>query len=169
MSDLESRTESLAERGEPPMDAGESIEQPLEFGVGSIVMRRRRGVESSRVAVELSPEQLGQLALQFAAVVAQKEEAPPPDRPMLGELSGAWLERIRTKRVKPKNEERLAQLLRPLYLEDEATLSASGIEDHLAELLRGGLSPTTVNKVLATGRRIVAQASRNGACLDRRK
>ena len=114
-------------------------------------------VESPRVAVELSSEQLSQLALQFAAAVA----GPTPERPMLGELAGAWLEHIRPLRVAPANEERLLKHLRALFLEDETTLTPAAVERHLLTL-RAVLAPSTCNKVLATGRRVVRHAMAEG-------
>jgi len=60
-----------------------------------------------------------------------------------------WLETIKPKRVVPENEVRLARHLRPLFLEDEASLSAAAVEQHLLSL---DLAPATRNKVRTVGR-----------------
>lgn len=149
MSDALGRSDGLVGRDGPAADVAEL---PLGMTVSNVVSVRRE--ESARVAVELSEAQLAQLALQFAAAVAQPQAV---ERPLLGELAGVWMERIRPVRVKPQNEERLLQHLVPLFLEDESTLTASMVEDLLV-VLRRTLSPSTCNKVLATGRRVVALA-----------
>jgi integrase len=119
------------------------------------VVRRE---ESERVAVELSPEQLSQLALQFAAAVGQPEK-PPLERPMFGELADAWLAKVQPLRVAPDAEARLVRHLLPLFLDDEETLTAAGIEEAL-HALAPTLSASSRNKVLGAGRKVVDEALR---------
>jgi integrase len=111
--------------------------------------------------VELSASQLSQLALQFAAAVAPQQQ-PAPDLPLFGELAHAWYARIAPTRVLPANERRQLELLRVFSLEDETTLTAGDIEVHLEQLGRElHLKPGTLNKVQATGRRVIEEAQRN--------
>lgn len=163
MSGVSAREGALAWRGEPAHGEGPR-ELPPEAVVGELVRRD----ESARVAVQLSDSQLRQLALEFAAVMGQPavppqppQPPPPPELPFFGELCAAWYEKVAPTRVVPENERRQLELLRPLSLEDESTLTAARIEAHLDQLGREkGLSPSTLNKIQATGRRVVEEAQR---------
>ena len=160
MSDQQGRKTPLAWWGEPASGAGPD-EVPLESGVGKISVRP---VESPRSVPLLSEAQLAQLAFDLAERLKPPDAPPPPDRAMFGELAHAWFERVRTKRVDPKNEERAIARLRDLFLEDETTLTAPMIEALLETLTITGtsepISASTRNKIIATGRRIIAEAQR---------
>lgn len=108
--------------------------------------------ESARMVLGVD---IDQLALALAERMKQAQE--PKDRPPFGELAHAWLERVGPTRVAPGNDKRLVAHLLPLFLEDEASLTAGMVDDHLASLT-SKLSPSTINKVRGAGRSIVADA-----------
>lgn len=124
-----------------------------------------------------SPRDYGGIDIdQLALALVEKMRGPEPERPMLGELAETWLAHIAPRRVAPDNERRLVAHLRPLFLEDEASLTVGAVVALLDSLERGGLSPVTVNKVRACGKHLIehAQAHRrwsgpNPFALARRK
>jgi integrase len=150
----------IAERSDPARRELERREEPLEFGVGSLSVR----VESPKTVAILSDEQLSQLALDLAARLKPPDEAPPPDLAMFGELAHLWLARVGPKRVEPKNEQRDVERLRPLFLEDERTLTAGMVEALLERqvVAKTGkpIGAGKRNKLIATGRRIIEFAQR---------
>lgn len=110
--------------------------------------------ESPRLAVTLSQEQLGQLALQLGAALR------PPARqlPALETLLGEWLQTIALVRVRAGEEDRHAKRLAPLYAETEETLTAAGVTRLLRVLVAGGLAPSSVNKVRSVGKMAIDHA-----------
>lgn len=152
MSDPRGRKPPVTRRGDsdlPPV--GGEVLPPERVVVGRLEAREASPREAT---LRLSPEDLGQLALQLGQVMRAQAE---PERPPLGELMHAWLERIASRRVAPGNEARLVAHLRELFLEDEGTLTAAMVDEHLAGLMPA-LSPSTVNKVRGVGRQAVADA-----------
>lgn len=128
----------------PEQPQGEAVE-------GSIAVRS----ESPREFV-LSESQLNQLKLHLGEVLRPE---PEPELPMFGELAAVWLASIATKRVEPRNEERQLKHLRLFFLENERTLLASAVDDHLSRLVASGaLSASTANKVRNAGRLAVDHA-----------
>lgn len=104
-----------------------------------------------------------QLEAQFEKLKSELLEAlRPPEQlelPLFGELLDEWLQAIRPKRVEPENEVRLSRHLRDLFLDDEASLSAGQIAQHLAAL--PGLSASSRNKVRSVGRLTIEHARAN--------
>lgn len=81
------------------------------------------------------------------------------EAPLFGELAFAWLTHVRPIRVDPDGETRLVRHLRALFLETEETLTGLGVELHMRHLLyTADLGAKYINKVQATGRRIVRHA-----------
>ncbi len=158
MSDTERKYRSLAERqGEPPSRSSRDARLPGgSVSSGSIEVRGEVSERTSKI--ELSEEQLSQLAMQLTTALR-----PPPveerERLYVGEILAIWFAVVSLKRVAPGNEERLMRHLMPLYLEDESSLTAARIEDHLDSLKRGGLAPSTVNKVRGVGRMAIDHAA----------
>lgn len=122
---------------------------------GSIAVRGE-GQSAKEVRIKLDPEQLGQLTLGItAALGVAAPTTSVDDAPTFGELAHEWLASIRPHRVQPANETNHIRHLRPLYLEDENTLTATSIGALIDTL---PLSPSTRNKVRGAGRLAVDHA-----------
>ncbi|PZR17557.1 MAG: hypothetical protein DI536_04380 [Archangium gephyra] len=134
--------------GEPASHRNESMdERPPE---SEVVMGK---LEAPRAA---SAFEVGGIDVQqLALALAEQLKPPEVERPMLGELADAWFEHIAPKRVAPGNEAALLDKLKPLFLDDENTLTVSAINELFEQLLADGYSPTTVNKVRGAGRHVV--------------
>lgn len=155
MSDPSSRPPRLTGRGEPPSQPSRLDAEPPGHTVDVEVTEGRREVRRESEAFELGGINIEQLAL----ALAERLKPVEVERPFFGELAEGWLQYISPKRVRPGNEVRLLRRLKPLYLEDERTLTAAMV----AELIdsQADLSPSTKNKLRGAGRMIVdwAQAS----------
>lgn len=102
----------------------------------------------------LNEEQFAQLKLQLAEMLTPKA---PAELPYFGELVDEWLARIRRERVLPRNDEWLAGLLRPLFVETEESLTAAVARAHL-EGLRVTYGAKTINKVRSAAKLTVELA-----------
>ncbi|MDP2270891.1 MAG: site-specific integrase [Archangium sp.] len=152
MSVPDRRTPPLTGRGETPSQERLSLDaEPPEYDVGQGSIEVRREV----AALELGGINIDQLAL----ALAERLKPVEVERPFFGELAEGWLEHIRGRRVAPGNEERLLRRLKPLYLEDERTLTAQMVSDLIDA--QADYSASTKNKLRGAGRKIVewAQAS----------
>lgn len=156
MSEASGRKSGLAERSEWA-SAQHADEKPPRSDVDGETGR----IEAPRVvaayATALSAFDVKQLALELAPLL--KPEAPPEvELPMIGELADEWYQAVAPIRVSPIGEAILLTHLRPLYLEDEKTLTVTAISELMARLITDGYSPSTVNKVRGTGKRLVEHA-----------
>lgn len=157
MDDMRSKLARWSES--PPLRAGVGENPPGEavsngVAVGSFVVR----AESGRVAVGLSSEQIGQLALQLAPLLRA-----PVSPWTFGEIAEEWLKAIRPKRVDPANESRAIARLACFRGDTEATLLAGRVEEVLERLaLHGRLAPATINKVRSAGRLAIDFAAARG-------
>lgn len=151
MSDPDRRKSPLTGRGEPSSQSLRLDAEPPEYDVGEGCIEVRREV----AALELGGINIDQLAL----ALAERLKPVEVERPFFGELAEGWLEHIRGKRVAPGNEVRLLRRLKPLYLEDERTLTAQMVADLIDA--QADYSASTKNKLRGAGRKIVewAQAS----------
>lgn len=81
--------------------------------------------------------------------------------PLFGELALEWLVFVQPTRVDPAGETRQVRHLRKLFLETEETLTAFQIEVLIRELRAAhSFGSTWLNKIHATGRRIVRHAQK---------
>jgi len=129
-------------------------------------MRRRRRRSTSEYRLRLTEEDRRQLALDLAGLLPQ---APEPPRRTFGEVGADWLARL--VRVRPDNEERhcwqlwpLWQLRDPGVVERDDDLTKAGIEACLKALdvdHGGTLGPSSLNKLLSTGKLVVDDAIAN--------
>jgi integrase len=120
--------------------------RPLESVVTGFIEAKR----------EAAPLDIGAINIdQLALALAERLKGPQVERPMLGELASEWFDAIAPKRVAPIGDEILMRHLRPLFLDDEATLTVGAITAILEQLSTVGYSASTVNKVRSTGKRIV--------------
>jgi integrase len=133
----------------------------------------QQGVGVRRVVAETSPrdarlaidERQLMLDLGLSAPSESTTPAAPPEPqlPTIGEHALAWLEHVKPVRVDPDGETRLVRHLQGLFLETEETITGLSVELYLRRLLyTGGMGAGYVNKVQATGRRIVAHAQKRG-------
>lgn len=147
MSDRDRKSSELAWRGgwaSSKYGDGSPLESEVEV-TGRIEAGR------STAPLELGGIDIDQLAL----ALAERMRGPSIERPMLGELAGEWFADIAPRRVAAIGDQILMGHLRPLFLDDEATLSVAAIAEVLERLSARGYSPSTVNKVRSTGKRIV--------------
>lgn len=152
MSDPEGRSSTFTERGESPsLLEGEKDAETAEVAVtGSIRTREQASAyEAGEVVGGIDVRQL-------ALALAEQLKPAAPVLPMFGELVDAWLQHIRPKRVEPANEERLANRLKPLFLEDESTMTAAAVSECIAN--HADLGASTRNKLRSVGRLIVEYA-----------
>ncbi len=152
---------------EPP----ESQVVEVAVGLGEGRIEAPRQIE----ALELGGINIDQLALALAEAT-ERLKPGEVELPMLGELADDWYQAVAPIRVSPIGEAILLTHLRPLYLEDEKSLTVTAISELLVKLIDDGYSPSTVNKVRGTGKRVVdhAMASKrwtgpNPFALTRRK
>lgn len=162
MSVPDRRTLSLTGRGEWPSRAESSDanppEQSVDEGAGAGAGAGRIEVKSERSAFDIGGLDTKQLALELAPLLALQMQPPPPELPFFGELADDWYQAVAPKRVSPIGEAVLLTHLRPLYLENELSLTVAMITELLEKLLSDGYSPSTVNKVRGTGKRVVDHA-----------
>jgi integrase len=89
--------------------------------------------------------------------------AAAAELPIFGELALAWLRYVQPTRVDPAGEQRQVGYLRRLFLETEETLSGFKVEVLIKDLREArGFGATWLNKIQATGRRIVRHAQKQG-------
>lgn len=150
MSDPDRKTAMRTGRGAPARAGLARGEEPPESDVGE---GRVEAPREPRAEYAVGGIDVDQLAL------ALWERMRPAELklPTFGELVDEWLAYIRTKRVEPKNEERLARRLEPLRATTEATLTAGAI----AELLerQTDLGASTRNKLRGVGRMVIDHAA----------
>ena len=149
MSDPSEKKSPLTRRGEWPSSTSGDV-GPLGSAVTGFIEARREAV-----GLDIGGINVDQLAL----ALAERMRAPEVERPMLGELADEWFQAIAPLRVCPAGEATLLTHLRPLFLDDEASLTVGAITELLEQLLRAGYSPSTVNKVRGTGKRVVDHAA----------
>lgn len=150
MSDRHERVSPLAERGESAsaQSADESpLEQHVDGETGRIEAPRQTAAYAAGIDVR-------QLALELAEYM----KPAVVELPMFGELADAWYQAIAPIRVSPIGEAILLTHLRPLYLDDEASMTVGAISELMSQLIADGYSPSTVNKVRGTGKRVVDHA-----------
>jgi hypothetical protein len=83
--------------------------------------------------------------------------------PIFGELALAWLRYVQPTRVDPAGEQRQVGYLRRLFLETEETLTGFKVEVLIKDLREArGFGATWLNKIQATGRRVVRHAQKQG-------
>lgn len=149
MSDPDRRKETLTRRGEWASSEQGDV-RPLESAVTGFLAARRE---------QLAPLDIGGIDIdQLALALAERlkpAEPEPVELPMFGELGHEWHASIKSLRVSPIHEKIHLGHLTPLFLEDEETLTVGAVREVLEDLIEAGLSPSTVNKVRATGRHVV--------------
>ena len=145
MSDPIDRRVTPTWRGGAPSQSSSDVGPPESAVTGSIEVPREAA------AYEVGGINVDQLALALAERLRPAEV----ERPMLGELAESWFESIKGKRVAPGNERGLLEHLKPLYLDDESTLTVAAVRELLERMLEAGYSPTTVNKVRGAGKHVV--------------
>lgn len=148
MSDPSDRTQSPTGRSGAPSRQSRDVGPPESAVTGSIEAPREAA------AYEVGGINIDQLAL----ALAERLKPAEAERPMLGELAEAWFDSIKSKRVAPGNERALLDHLRPLYLDDEASLTVAAVRELLEQLASDGYSPTTVNKVRGAGKHVIEHA-----------
>lgn len=153
MSDPDRRHPEHAGRGVPPRGALSTGEEPPEYDVGE---GSREAPREARAEYAVGGINVDQLVLALAPALAEQLKAEPP-RPPFGQLIDEWLEYIRTKRVEPENEVRLARRLEPLRSKTEATLTAGAVAELLEQ--QADLGASSRNKVRGVGRMVVDWAS----------
>lgn len=152
MSDPKSRNAGRTGRGASPSSMFDDVE-PLESDVGEF----SEGVR--RAPVQVSPLVAGGIDVdQLALALAERLKPAQVELPMFGELADAWYQSIEGKRVVPAREAVLMSHLRPLFLDDERSLSVESINQLLERMLAEGYAASTVNKVRGAGRLIVEHA-----------
>lgn len=151
MSDPSDTTSTLTGPGESPRGGVEPRANWSESSVETGKLEARRETAPRDMGVDVE-----QLALALAARL--KEQEPEPERPMLGELADAWLKDVAPRRVCVQSDLTPLAHLRPLFLDDESTLTVGAVTDLLEALRRDGYAAGSINKVRATGRRIVEHA-----------
>lgn len=130
--------------------------QPSGLGVGPLESAVTGYIEARRETV---PLEVGGINIdQLALALSERMRGPEVERPMLGELADDWYQAVSPLRVCPAGEAVLLTHLRALYLDDEASLTVTAISELMEQLLRDGYSPSTVNKVRGTGKRVVDHA-----------
>lgn len=132
---------------------------------GSLRRRSTRRSGTSEYRVRLAEEDRRQLALDLAGLL----EPPERVRRTFGELGADWLSRL--VRVRPDNEERHCWQMWPLWelkdpgvVEREDDLTKARIEACLKvlDLEHGGtLGPSSLNKLMSTGKLIIDDAIAN--------
>lgn len=148
MSDPTGRRVTPTWRGGAPSRPSSDAGPPESAVTGSIeAPREAAGYEVAGINVD-----------QLALALAERLRPAEVEHAMLGELAEAWFDAIKTKRVAPGNERALLDHLRPLYLDDEASLTVAAVRALLEGLLERGYSPTTVNKVRGAGKHVVEHA-----------
>lgn len=153
MSVPDRKSEVLTGRGESAQETLGLCERPLSrHSVQEVAVEGRIEVRRQVEALQVGNMNVEQLALALAPLL----RPPEPELPFFGELADEWFERIRTKRVAPGNEARLLRRLKPLYLENEKTLSVAMVMELLEKQL--DYSPSTRNKLRGVGRQIVEWA-----------
>lgn len=156
MSVPPSKKEPLAKRGGWASSKHDD-ERPLESAVEGFIEAPRR---------QLQPFDVGgidydQLVLKLAPALAEHlrpEEPEPVELPMFGELAHDWHASIKSLRVSPIHELILVGHLRPLFMEDEKSLTVAACRETLEGLLKGGLSESTANKARGVGRHVIDYA-----------
>ena len=153
MSDQRGRKPPRTERGAsaPSQQDGEV---PPRWSVGEQYDEGSRAAPRASAPLDVGGIDIDQLAL----ALAEKLKPQEAELPMLGELAGAWFDSIEGKRVVPAREAVLMGHLRPLFLDDERTLTVDSINRLLEGMLAAGYAAATVNKVRGAGRLIVDHA-----------
>lgn len=151
MSDQDRKTLALTGRGESA-SAPQAGEVPLEHHVDG--ESGRIEAPRSTAAYAASGIDVRQLALELAEYM----KPAVVELPMFGELADAWYQAIAPIRVSPIGEAILLTHLRPLYLDDEASMTVGAISELMGKLIDDGYSPSTVNKVRGTGKRVIDHA-----------
>lgn len=146
------KTEPLARRGGWASSKHDD-ERPLESAVEGFIEAPRR---------QLQPFDVGGIDIdQLALALAERlkpAETEPVELPMFGELAHEWHASIKSLRVSPIHELILIGHLKPLFMEDEKSLTVGACREVFDGLLKGGLSPSTVNKVRGVGRHVIDYA-----------
>lgn len=157
MSDRSDRPSTLTGRGELPSQPSRLDAEPPGLNVDGEVAEGR--IEAPRAIAAYATALAGIDIKQLALALAEHLKPVEVERPFFGELAGQWLEHIRPKRVAPGNEERLLRRLKPLFLEDELSLTAMKVAELLEQ--QTDYSASSKNKLRGAGRLIVewAQAS----------
>lgn len=127
----------------------EGDEGPLEVAVTGFLAAKRE---------QLAPLEVGGIDVDQLALALAERLRPRVELPMFGELADDWYQFVAPKRVSPLGEAVLLTHLRPLYLDDEATLTVTAVSALMDGLVGDGYSPSTVNKVRGTGKRVVEHA-----------
>lgn len=154
MSDRDRKTSLRTGRGAPPRTAPGRGEKPPEYDVGE---GRVEAPREARAEYAIQGINVDQLALALAPALAEHLKPKAPELPSFGALLAQWLEHIRSRRVQPANEERLARRLQPLERETEATLTAGAVASLLEQ--QADLSASTRNKLRGVGRMVVDWAA----------
>lgn len=154
MSDPDRRHPEHAGRGVSPREPSRLGEEPPEYDVGEGI---REAPRDARAAYVVGGINVDQLALALAPALAEHLKPRAPDLPPFGQLIDEWLEYIRTKRVEPANEERLARRLAPLRSTTEATLTAGAVAELLEQ--QADIGASMRNKVRGVGRMVVDWAA----------
>lgn len=146
MSVPKRRKPSLARRGGwASSDSGD--ERPLESAVQGFIAAKRE---------QLAPFEVGGIDIdQLALALVERMKPPEVERPMFGELAHEWHASIKALRVAPIHELILIGHLKPLFMEDESTLTVGAIRELMEQLTAAGYSPSTVNKARGVGRHVI--------------
>lgn len=152
MSHPTSKDTERVRRGASPQSSFDCA-SPLESAVGEFLEGGRKAPRQA------SPLDIGGINVdQLALALAERLKEPEPERPMLGELAGEWFDAVKGKRVVPAREAVLMGHLRPLFLDDEQSLTTDAVRLLLDGMVRDGYAPSTVNKVRSAGKLIVEHA-----------
>lgn len=93
----------------------------------------------------------------------ERRQSPRQEPRTFHQLAQSWLASYGKRLVEPRNEERHVGHLKPLWAFGERELTPRRVRDVLSSLARprGRLSPSTVNKVRATGKQVIREAQLN--------
>lgn len=120
----------------------------------------RRANSSERNALTQERWEALQKQLELAL---ERRQSPRPEPRAFKQLADSWLETNRARLVEPRNNERYIGHLKALFELRERDLTPRAARDALQALTKpqGHLSPSTVNKVRATGKAIIEEAQFN--------
>lgn len=114
---------------------------------------RVRGAISTREA-RFAPEDMRQLAFELSALI--RPQAP---QHTFGDLAQAWLTRVH--RVRPQDEARNLDVLKPLWHLREGELTPAAIDGWFCHLVATGYSPVSINHYRSAGRLVIRDAQAN--------